>query len=205
MNPRFFYDIGYRFFRMPWETGPRAELVELVEAGRLRPGRAVDLGCGTGANAVYLARHGFAVTGVDFAASALAKARAAAERAGVALNLHRVDLTDTGADLRARLGEFDLLVDYGTMDDLSPAKRDRYLRAVLPLARPGAEFLLWCFEWPPRRWDRWTMNPMAPGEVDRRFGGHFEVERIAATDRPDLRRAMPGFAAYLMTRREVAA
>jgi len=51
--------LAYRFFRMPWEIGPRAELVELVDAGRLRPGRAIDLGCGTGANAVFLAQRGF--------------------------------------------------------------------------------------------------------------------------------------------------
>jgi hypothetical protein len=43
VNPRQFYDLGYRFFRMPWEIGPRQELVELVTAGRLLPGRAVDL------------------------------------------------------------------------------------------------------------------------------------------------------------------
>jgi SAM-dependent methyltransferase len=199
VNPRFFYDVGYRFFRMPWEVGPRDELVELVESGRLRPGRAIDLGCGTGANAVYLARHGFDVTGVDFAAAGLAKARAAADLAGVPLTLVRADLT--GGDLRSRVGEFDLLVDYGTLDDLSADKRDRYLSTVLPLARPGADFLLWCFEWQPRRRDRWLRFPtMRPGEVERRFGDHFAVRRIGGTPVPDPRRLIPGHAAYLMTR-----
>jgi hypothetical protein len=85
----------------------------------------------------------------------------------VPLTLVRADLT--GGDLRSRLGEFDLLVDYGTLDGLSADKRDRYLSTVLPLARPGAEFLLWCFEWPVRRRDRWLRIPaMRPGEVERR-------------------------------------
>src|SRR5688572_15021793 len=110
---------------MPWETGPRQELVDLVTTGRLRPGRAVDLGCGTGANAVFLAEHGFEVTGVDFAPAGLAKAAAAARRAGVDLRTVRADLTDPDRDLRAELGDFDLLVDYGTMDDLSSVRRDR--------------------------------------------------------------------------------
>ena len=194
MNPRAFYQIGYRFFRMPWEIGPRTELTSLVRDGRLRPGRAVDLGCGTGANAVFLAQHGFDVTGIDFAASGLAKARARAAAAGVSVELIEGDLTD----LPEGLGRFDLLVDYGTLDDLSPAGRDRYLTNVLPLAAPGSQFLLWCFEWTPRRFD---LNPMAPGEVVARFGHAYSIERLAGTERPDRRRLIPGHAVYLMTRR----
>src|ERR1035437_2138035 len=68
---------------MPWEGGPRSELVELVRTGRLEPCRALDLGCGSGANAVFLAKHGFEVTGVDFAAAALDKADRLAKAAGV--------------------------------------------------------------------------------------------------------------------------
>lgn len=52
------------------------------------------------------------------------------------------------------LGTFDLIVDYGTLDDVSPARRDRYMDNVLPLAAPAATFLLWTFEWPPRAWER---------------------------------------------------
>jgi cyclopropane fatty-acyl-phospholipid synthase-like methyltransferase len=194
MNPRAFYHLGYRFFRMPWEIGPRAELIALVAEGRLRPGRAVDLGCGTGANSVFLAQHGFDVTGIDFAPAGLAKARAAADRAGVRVRFVEADLTK----LPAGLGRFDVLVDYGTLDDLSDAKRDRYLANVVPLAGPGSRFLLWCFEWSPRRFD---LNPMAPGEVTSRFGDEFVVDRIAGTETPNLRRFIPGHAVYLMTRR----
>jgi cyclopropane fatty-acyl-phospholipid synthase-like methyltransferase len=182
---------------MPWELGPRAELVELVETGRLRPGRAIDLGCGTGANAVFLARHGFEVTGVDFAPAALAKARAMAGAAGVRVRFVEDDLTG----FRHDLGHFDVLVDYGTLDDLSAAKRDRYVRSVVPLAGPGARFLLWCFEWRPRRADRWLrFDPMAPGEVAARFGTAFDVERIAGSAR-ERWRLIPGTAAYLMARK----
>ncbi|NIN65924.1 MAG: methyltransferase domain-containing protein, partial [Anaerolineae bacterium] len=82
MNKRF-YEFGYRYFRMPWELGPREELVGLVESGRIAPCRAIDLGCGTGSNAIFLAQHGFEVTGVDFAASAIEKARRRADSCGV--------------------------------------------------------------------------------------------------------------------------
>lgn len=197
MAPRALYNIGYRWFRMPWEIGPRHELVDLVSAGMLPPGRAVDLGCGTGANALFLAQHGFDVTGIDFAPVALAKATTKATAAGARIRFIEDDLTA----LRHRLGSFDLLVDYGTLDDLSPANRARYVTNVTPLARPNARFLLWCFQWPPRHLDRWLrFQPIAPGEVQQRFGHAFAIERIAGTDTPQQRRLVPGFAVYLMTR-----
>ena len=59
---------------LPWVGDPRPELVKLVTDGDLRPGRAIDLGCGVGDN-VLLARHGFTVTGVDIAPAAIQRAR----------------------------------------------------------------------------------------------------------------------------------
>jgi SAM-dependent methyltransferase len=193
-----FYDVGYRFFRMPWEIGPRSELVELVTSGRLKPGRAVDLGCGTGANAVFLAAQGFDVTGIDFAPAGLAKTAKAAQAAGVKVDVVLADLTA----LEPGLGPFDLLVDYGTFDDLSDVDRSRYVESVSRLARPGSEFLLWCFEWTPRLRDRWFgVRPVAPGEVQRRFGAIWDFERFGGTDRPDMRRFIAGSAYYLGRKR----
>jgi hypothetical protein len=54
---KLFYELGYRYWRMPWEGGPRSELVELVRSGRLEPCRALER-----ANAVFLAEHRFEVT-----------------------------------------------------------------------------------------------------------------------------------------------
>jgi SAM-dependent methyltransferase len=139
-----FYNTVYRLGRAPWEIGPRPELVDLVRSGRLRPCRAVDLGCGTGGN---------------FSRVALAKAAATARAADVSVRFVEDDLTA----LHHELGTFDLLVDYGTLDDLATPDRDRYVDSVLPLASSDARFLLWCFEWPPRRLDRWLrFQPIAP-------------------------------------------
>ena len=194
---RVFYELGYRYWRMPWDIGPRAELVELVESGRLKPGRAIDLGSGTASNCVFLAQHGFAVTGVDYARSAIELGRARAAGAGVEVNFVEDDLTD----LRQISGTFDLLVDYGVLDDLVPAQRDRYVQNVVPLSHPGSRFLLFCFEWQPRWWERFHFYRMAcnPGEIERRFGAYFEIERYAEGEFGS--RFMPGWAAYLMTRK----
>jgi SAM-dependent methyltransferase len=61
---------------LPWDTGtPDPMLVELIESRAIAPGRTLEVGCGTGTNAIYLAQHGFEVTGVDIAPVAIEHAR----------------------------------------------------------------------------------------------------------------------------------
>lgn len=200
---KLFYEILYRRFRAPWDIGPRTELVELVESGRLEPGRAIDLGSGTASNCIFLAQNGFTVTGVDYAESAIELGIQRAQEAGVNVNFIKDDLTN----LRYVTGTFDLLVDYGTLDDLKPSARARYLQNVLPLTRPGSKFLIYCFEWPFRWWERllfFLFSPISehlavePGEIEQRFGEHFEVEKFSG--QVDYSQWPPGYAVYLMTR-----
>ena len=197
-----YYEITYHYFRAPWDIGPREELVALVETGRITPCRTIDLGSGTASNCIYLAQRGFDVTRVDYAASAIELGQRRAREAGVTVNFIVDDLTN----LRHVNGPFDFLVDYGTLDDLVSKNRELYVRSMLPLTRPGSLFLLYCFEWPLRRWERALLRvsffgamALEPGEVQRRFGRHFEIERIAGEI--DYSRWPPGYAVYLMARR----
>jgi SAM-dependent methyltransferase len=202
---KLFYDAWYRFGTPPWVGNPRSELVQLVTNGTLKPGRAIDLGCGTGDNAIFLAQHGFDVTAIDFAPSAIAKALEKARTAGTAVDFFVDDLTQ----LRNVEGQFDLLVDYGTFDDLGLRQREDYVREVVPLARPGAHFLLWCFEWELRRTEGLLTSllpfgklALSPGEAQERFGAHFQIERLAGeADLPGWPRV---WATYLMTRKETS-
>jgi SAM-dependent methyltransferase len=135
------YDFLYRR-GAPWEGGPRAELVRLVTEGRLSPealggDRAVDLGCGSGANAIFLAEHGFDVTGVDFSPVALAKAGMATP-SGVRLRFVEADLT--ASTLGDAEGVYDLLVDYGTLDDFKGARQRAVADTMLRLSRSGSVF-----------------------------------------------------------------
>jgi len=195
------YDLWYRHGSPPWVGGPRDGLVQLVTDGTLTPGRAIDLGCGVGDNAIFLAQHGFTVTGVDFAPSAIERARAKARDAGVDGSFVVDDLTN----LQHVSGPFDLLIDYGTLDDLNNPGRAAYVQQVEALTRPGARFLLWCFEWTLAPWERavTAITPfgglaLAPGEVTTRFGRHFEIDQLAGEH--DLRGWPRGWSAYLMTR-----
>ncbi len=200
----FLYSVGYRYFRAPWDGGgPRTELVELVESGRIKPCRAIDLGSGTAWNVIFMAQHGFEATGVDFASGAIELGRSRARAAGVTAKFVEDDLTN----LKHVDGTFDLLVDYGTLDDLTIKDRDLYVKNILPLTHPGSLFLFYCFEWPPRWWERLlavfgAFGAMEPGEAERRFDGYFVIERIAGTSKPDFSKWPPGHATYLMTRNQ---
>jgi SAM-dependent methyltransferase len=62
---------------LPWDTGhPTRNLVELVEGGTVPAGRALEIGCGTGTNALWLAGRGFDVLGVDLSPLAIERALA---------------------------------------------------------------------------------------------------------------------------------
>jgi SAM-dependent methyltransferase len=195
---KLFYEIIYRYFRAPWDIGVREELVSLVDSGRIKPCRAIDLGCGAGANAIYLAQKGFEVTGVDYAEAAIEKAQARAKQASVQINFIVDDLTN----LRHVSGAFDFLLDYGVLDDLRLPQREPYVQNMLPLTHPGSKYLLWGFEYPMRWWERFLPFydiPFASGEIEQRFGSYFEIERIAGS--LDWSRFPPGYAAYLMIRK----
>ncbi|HEY9302695.1 MAG TPA: class I SAM-dependent methyltransferase, partial [Mycobacterium sp.] len=88
---RVFYGLGFT----PWDGHPLStKLQELVEgSSALPPGAALDVGCGTGDASIYLAQHGWQVTGVDFTPKALDKARAKARAADAAVNFVHADVT----------------------------------------------------------------------------------------------------------------
>ena len=196
----------YRF-GAPWEIGPREELVGLVESGvltpeALPPGRAIDLGCGSGANSVFLAEHGFDTVGVDFSRTALDKARRLAGERGIAGRVRFVEGDLTATSIPGVERPFDLLVDYGTLDDLRGDKRRAMAATAKRLARPGGKFLLWCFyaaqeELPlisfsgPSR----LSSAISPGEEAALFADSFDIERQGKPE-PGSRAAC-----FLMTRK----
>ncbi|OLD23772.1 MAG: hypothetical protein AUJ02_09650 [Chloroflexi bacterium 13_1_40CM_3_65_12] len=192
------YSTWYRRFPVPWDIGPRPELIDLVKSGRIKPCRAIDLGCGTGSNAIFLAQHGFEVTGVDFARGAIEKAVAKRNASGVNVEFAVGDLTD----LRGVSGPFGFALDYGVLDDLTHKDRAKYVDTLLKLTAPGSQYLLWCFEWAPRWWERpWhQFMALVPGEAEARFGPYFDIDKVAGQEF-DSSKYPPAFSAYLMRRR----
>src|SRR5262245_25723045 len=88
------WDEQYKSPDLPWETNrPSAELQRVLAEYGIRPCRAVELGCGTGTNAVWLAGLGFEVAAIDLSPVAIAQARVRAAEAGVAVRFLAADLT----------------------------------------------------------------------------------------------------------------
>jgi SAM-dependent methyltransferase len=162
-------------WRAPWDIGgPRPELVPLVESGEITSCRAIDLGCGTGDNVIYLAQQGFDASGVDISPRAIAKARRKAQVVGVSPTFLVGDVTD----LTRVEGPFDLVVDNGCLHSLfSSAAREAYVQTLLRLTRPGSRYWLRCFV---RRGRFGSGGTVAPGEVERRFGEEFDIEALKA-------------------------
>lgn len=117
-----------------WSGNPNEALVAQV-AG-LAPGRAVDVGCGEGADAVWLASQGWRVTAIDVADSALNRGRAAAEAAGVEVTWQRAGLLS--ADLPS--AGFDLVT--ACYPALARTPEQLAERALFGLVAPGGRLLM---------------------------------------------------------------
>jgi cyclopropane fatty-acyl-phospholipid synthase-like methyltransferase len=165
------FDLHYLLGQPPWDTEVTPpEVVELIEGGSLRPGRALDLGCGTGTNCIYLAHHGWEAVGVDFSFLAIRRARRKARRAGVDCQFYRNDVTDL-----AFLAEpFDLALDIGCLHSLPLERWEQYAAEVARLVQPGGLYMLYAFT--PRPGHS-TSRGVAPEEVRSLFTPAFAVER----------------------------
>jgi SAM-dependent methyltransferase len=164
----------------PWDTNiSPPELVRVVEGDgpeHVPPGRALDLGCGTGTNALYLAAHGWDVVGIDFAAPAIAHARVKQRQAGTLAESVRFARGDvTHLEVLGIAGPFDLVFDLGCFHGIASHARSRYAAGITRLARPGGRFLLYAFE--PTQ-VRGRLVGVTPDDVRAIFAAGWTVERI---------------------------
>jgi SAM-dependent methyltransferase len=143
---RLLYRVGLVFWR---RRTPPPDLIALTEGPKaLPPGRALDLGCGTGTDTIYLASHGWDVTAIDATPKALAIARANATGTGVTPRFLHGDVTRL-SELGIGSG-FTLLLDFGCFHTLPDDLRPAYVQSVSDVAAPGATLLLYGFRRPPR-------------------------------------------------------
>ncbi len=182
-----------------WELGQADPvLVSALDERNIRgPGRALDVGCGTGDNAIALAGRGFEVTAIDVAERALALAREKAAAAGVAVAFRRADVTG----LEETDGTFDLIVDRGLLMSLFGERARRaYASSLIHLTADGGCHYQSQWELPqdPRvlspGWVATTVKGfvIAPNEIERRFGQMFLIEplhrSVEPTTDPGMRR-----------------
>ena len=178
----FVFRAMYRLGFTPWDSGvPPPELKELIEGPQARtPGKALDLGCGTGTNAIYMTQHGWQVTAIDFVPRAIATAKAKAEAAKVQPALMVGDVTRLD-ELKVGDG-YSLVFDLGCFHAIPPPRRDDYVKGVTKRATQGADLLLWGFYKKP---NAFTNAMVSKEEIEQRFITDWNLERAWGGEQPD--------------------
>ncbi len=127
----------YRAGDTPWDSGvPSPPLVEAIEAGQLPGATALELGCGTGTNAIEMARRGYRVTAVDLVDLAVRRAKAKAKKAGVTVDFRCGDATRMGLG-----GPYDVLFDSGLYHGIRRRDLAGFLQTLDRVTRPGTRYL----------------------------------------------------------------
>jgi SAM-dependent methyltransferase/cephalosporin-C deacetylase-like acetyl esterase len=167
------WDNRYRGGDTPWDTGfPSTELQRSLTEVKLKPCRALELGCGTGTNTVWLAQQGFDCTGIDVAPRAIARAQKRAQEAGVKVRWVQADLADL-PDLGER---FDFLFDRGCYHAVRRVSVNPYLAAIKRWLAPRAQGLVIAGKPMPEP----RSGPPVVTEVELRseLGAVFEISRL---------------------------
>lgn len=168
----------YAAKELVWSAGPNKRFAE--EVGALTPGTALDVACGEGRNAIYLAEQGWTVTAVDFSDVGIDKGAQIAAKRGVAVNWMVGDIMEV-----ALPGGFDLVdVLYLHTD---PESRNIWLPKVIAAVAPGGTFLYIGHD--PANIDEGVGGPQNPAllpdsaQICTLLGG-FEIEFADVTQRP---------------------
>lgn len=167
------WDKKYETGDTPWDSNlPSKELQVVLHEYAVRPGTAIELGCGTGTNAVFLAQQGWDVTAVDCSALALSVARQRADRADVQVRWIEADVQNyTDAE-----APFDLVFDRGCYHCCRRVDLPGYLSTLRNITRPGSHMLCLCGNandgsqyGPPR---------VQEAEIREELGAVFEIEHL---------------------------
>ena len=128
------------FIHPPWDSGiSPPELLDFIQTQQ--PGKALDLGCGTGTNVITLARSGWLVTGVDFVPRAIAIAKEKIRKAQITAEVMVDDVTQ----LKTIDDQFDFILDLGCFHGLSEEDKKKYLDQMDRVCKPSGVWLLYGF------------------------------------------------------------
>jgi SAM-dependent methyltransferase len=160
--------------RPPWDIGrPQPAFVELVRAGELNMGGVLDVGCGTGENALYLAEEGFAVVGVDLATRAIDEAKAKATERKL-----KVDFRLSNAlslDFESRY--FDNAIDSGLFHTFSDNERLVFAHEIARVLTTNGRYFMLCFsDKEPTNWG--GPRRITRAEIEATFSPLFKVNYI---------------------------
>lgn len=143
-NSQFSWDNFYanREKQIPFfVNAPDENLVSYFEQGLFHSGRALELGCGPGRNAIYLAEKGFSVDAVDLSEEGIAWGRERASEKNIDINF----INKSIFDLELEEGTYDIVYDSGCFHHIAPHRRMSYLELLNKVLKPNGYFGLTCF------------------------------------------------------------
>jgi methyl halide transferase len=163
------WDEAYREGTPPWDLGvPHNELARVLDEYRLKPRTVLEIGCGSGADAILLARRRFEVTAVDCSPIALERARLRAEQRGDLIRFVLADMYEFGRTA----GQFDFVYDSGVYDAVRLVQLDRYVDMLWRITRPGSHYL--CLAAAPGEAPENSPTPVSEDEIHNELGRLFE-------------------------------
>jgi len=170
-----FFNLAYEDPHVPpWDIGrPQVEIVRLAQVGAVT-GSVLDVGCGTGENALYLASLGHETWGADSSPLAIEKATKKAQE-------RRLKNTFLVRDalLLGDLGRtFDTVIDCGLFHVLSDEERSLYVRSVASVLRPGGNYYVLCFS--DRKLDSSGPRHLSREEIEGTFRTGWRINYIRA-------------------------
>ena len=172
VEPSFFHSIYAQ--GAPWDIdGPQPAFVALGDAGVVQ-GRVLDVGCGTGENALFFSSRGCDVWGVDIVETAIARAQDKAARRGLPARFQ----VHSALELESLNCTFDVVIDSGLFHVFGDADRPRYAESLARVVRPGGRLFLLCF-------NEHTPGDFGPRRVTQRelretFSSGWTVRNISA-------------------------
>lgn len=123
----------------PWDVGkPEDALVEFINNGFVKPCRVLEIGCGNGNDAIFLAKKGFDVTAIDISKRAITEAKGRTEKAGVRCSFFAEDITE----LKSVSGKFGFVYDRACFHFIPEEKRGKYIKTVKEFLLKDGYFLL---------------------------------------------------------------
>lgn len=179
---------------LPWDTGQsQPQLTKLVGSDVLTE-PVLDVGCGIGTEALFLAEQGYSVVGIDFAQPAIERARTRASKrtleGSVAFTVGDVlDLSDT------KVGTFETVLDIGMFHTLDPGQFHDYITSLDAIIRPGGHVVL--IEFGADAPIDWGPNPVSAAEIRSVFTEGWDIDDISATTFQTQQGDVPGIFAQI--------
>jgi len=170
------FNLWYKFGKPPWIIDQaQPDLIVAVNKGDVCGPTILDVGCGNGDNAIYLASCGFDVTAVDFSIKAIEIAKQKARKAGVEVTFIALDALKIGTLNK----KFDTVIDFGLFHNITGNAREHYVRALSGVCVSNGQFLMSCvgdqageYDVYPNRYPK----PMSQNYIGATFSEYWKIE-----------------------------